>query len=280
MGTLDGQVAIVTGAARGQGRSHALALAREGASVVICDIGAADIATLPYPVGSEAELAETAALIAEAGADSITVVADLREPDDVARLVQATLDRYDRIDIAVLNHGIATYGPLAEMSDQVWRETMDSNLHSFFACSKAIVPHMIERQYGRIVMTSSGLARGGSASVCHYVATKWGVIGLAKSLAAEVARSGITVNCVLPAITRTPMILHDTIYKLFRPDLSEPTVEDFKQAVIDYVHPVGVPWVEPEDITGAVAYLVSDEARYVTGSTVHVSAGHGVITSA
>ena len=245
---------------------------------MICDIGAKEIHRLPYPLGSESELEETRRLIEEEGGSAVAITADLRDPAAVRHVVQ-TAEDLGGLDIAVINHAIATYGQIVEIDDEMWRDTLDTNLHSYFYLAREIAPRMAARGHGRIVMTSSGLARGGAANVGHYTAAKWGVIGLMKSVAAEVAASGVTVNCVLPLITHTPMILHEELYRLFRPDLSEPSVEDFKEACINYVHPMRVPWGEPSVITDTVMFLVSDAASLITGSALHPSGGDAIRTS-
>ncbi len=277
MGRLEGRIAVITGGARGQGRSHALAAAREGADIVVCDL-AAPMPTLPYKTATEADLAETVRLVEDLDRRCVGVKADVRDPAQVQQVVDAAISEFGQIDILLSNAGIGYYYELTETSDEAWQDTIDVNLTGSFNVTRAVLPHMIERQYGRIVYTSSGVARMGIPTLGPYVASKWGVLGLMKSVAIEVAHDGITVNAVLPATVNTPMIKHDAMYGLFRPDLEHPTLEDMIPALSEF-NLQGVPWVEPEDITYAVMCLVTEEARYMTGGGVDMGAGATALTS-
>lgn len=175
MGTLDGKVAVITGGARGQGRAHAVRLAREGADIVICDIGE-PIDTVAYPMGSDAELAETADLVRKEGCRALAVRADVRSIAEMHALAERAVAEFGRIDILLANAGVAGSSPIARMSDQQWRDMIDVNLTGVFHSFRAVVPHMIERGYGRIVATSSIVARMGGTNSGHYTAAKWGVI--------------------------------------------------------------------------------------------------------
>ncbi len=277
MGKLEGRVAIVTGGGRAQGRSHALAAAREGADIVVCDI-AAPIRGIQYVASTEADLAETVRLVEELDRRCVGVKADVRDPAQVQQVVDAAISEFGQIDILVSNAGVTYYYEILDTTDEVWQDEIDINLTGSFNVTRAVLPHMIERQYGRIVYTSSGVARMGIPTIGPYVATKWGVLGLMKSVAIEVAHDGITVNAVLPATVNTPMIQHEALYKLFRPDLEHPTAEDAIPALSEF-NLQGVPWVEVEDITYAVMCLVTEEARYMTGGGVDVGAGATALTS-
>jgi SDR family mycofactocin-dependent oxidoreductase len=277
MGKLEGRVAIITGGARGQGRSHALAAAREGADIVVCDI-AAPIRGLQYVAATDADLAETVRLVEDLDRRCVGVKADVRDPVQVQRVVDAAISEFGKIDILMSNAGVTYYYEIMDTTDQVWQDTIDINLTGSFNVTRAVLPHMIERQYGRIVYTSSGVARMGIPTLGPYVASKWGVLGLMKSVAMEVAHDGITVNAVLPATVNTPMIQHEALYRLFRPDLENPTAEDAIPALSEF-NLQGVPWVETEDITYAVMCLVTEEARYMTGGGIDVGAGATAVTS-
>ncbi len=277
MGKLEGRVAIVTGGGRAQGRSHALAAAREGADIVVCDI-AAPIRGIQYVASTEADLAETVRLVEELDRRCVGVKADVRDPAQVQQVVDAAISEFGQIDILVSNAGVTYYHEILDTTDEVWQDEIDINLTGSFNVTRAVLPHMIERQYGRIVYTSSGVARMGIPTIGPYVATKWGVLGLMKSVAIEVAHDGITVNAVLPATVNTPMIQHEALYKLFRPDLEHPTAEDAIPALSEF-NLQGVPWVEVEDITYAVMCLVTEEARYMTGGGIDVGAGATALTS-
>lgn len=271
MGKLDGQVAFITGGARGQGRSHALALAGEGADVAICDI-AAQLETVPYPLASEDDLAETVRQVEALGRRCVAVKADVRSTEQVEGAVEEALAELGRIDILLANAGVCGFGPFWEISDQMWDEMVDTDLTGVFKSMRAVVPHMIDRGYGRIVATSSMGGRMGNPNLAHYVAAKWGVIGLVKTLALEVADKGITVNAVCPATVDTEMVHNDALYGLFAPDIESPTKEQVEPRYTA-MNPIPVPWTPPEEISAAVMYLVSAEARLVTGTTLDVCMG-------
>ncbi len=267
---LAGRVALITGGARGQGRAHALALSAAGASVVVCDI-ADQISTVPYPMGTTADLNETVELVAKNGGTAHAMATDIRDPDQVERTVAETLDMFDRIDILVANAGICAFSPFGHISDQGWRDMIDTNLTGTFNCLRAVLGPMTTQGYGRVVATSSMAGRGGIQNLAHYCASKWGVIGLVKSFAIEVAGLGITANVICPSTVATPMVLNDATYELFCPDVEAPTLDDAKPRFLRG-NRLGVPWCEPDVISKALLYLVTDEG-YVTGTTLEVSLG-------
>jgi SDR family mycofactocin-dependent oxidoreductase len=269
MGQLTGRVAIVTGAARGQGRAQAVALAGAGATVVASDISATGAGTVDYPLGTSADLAETVELIRSAGGSASAAVADIRATADVDRLVESTVAGHGRIDIFVANAGICGHAALADISDEVWHDMIDTNLGGTFRCVRAVVPHMRRQRYGRVVAISSGAGRAGMATLGHYAASKWGVIGLIKSLALEVAADGITANVVCPGAVSTPMIHNDATYRLFRPDLERPTLDDVRPSFAAR-NPMGVPWLEPEDVARAVLFFATDPGR-TSGAVLDLS---------
>ncbi len=271
MGKLDEQVAFITGGARGQGRSHALALAREGADIAICDI-AAPIETVPYPLASEEDLAETVRQVEALGRRCVSVKADVRSSEEIEGAVSEALAELGRIDILLANAGVCGFGKFWEISDQMWEDMVGTDLTGVFKSMRAVVPQMIERGYGRIVATSSMGGRMGNPNLAHYVAAKWGVIGLVKTLALEVADKGITVNAVCPATVDTEMVHNDALYGLFAPDLESPSKADVEPRYTA-MNPVPEPWTPPEEISAAVLYLVSAEARMVTGTTLDVCMG-------
>lgn len=267
---LDGQVAIITGGARGQGRSHALALAALGARIVVCDVPAPMI-SVTYPLGTAEDLAETVELVKKAGGTAVAVPADVRNAADIACVAGRAMDEFGQIDILVANAGIATSGKLWDLSDEAWRETIDTNLTGAFHALRAVVPHMRARRYGRIVVTSSLGGRVGLPNISHYAASKWGLIGLAKSLALEVVAEGITVNLVCPTTVRTPMVLNEATYRLFAPDVDQITDEIVAERM-GLHHPVPRPWIEPEDVTREVVHLVT-EGGNITGAVVEIGLG-------
>ena len=271
MGKLDGKVAVITGGARGQGRSHAVTLAREGADIVICDI-ASQIDTVPYPMATSADMEETVRLVEDLDRRCVAVQADVRDGAQMQAVVDRVLSEFGKVDILLANAGISSTSTVVDMTDEQWRDMIDTNLTGVFNSIRAVLPHMIERRSGRIVATASMAGRVGMPNIAHYVAAKWGVIGLVKSVAMEVAQYGITVNAVCPTTVNTPMIHNDATYKLFRPDLENPTADD-ALAAFSSLNVLPIPWVEPEDISNAILFLISDDARYITGTAVEVAAG-------
>lgn len=261
MGSLDGKVALVTGGARGQGRSHALALAAEGADIVIWDVPE-PMSSPTYPLGTQEDLDLTAKLVGEQGRRCVAMALDVRDGGLVASGVQSLVDEFGRLDVAVVNHGIVTTGPLVDVTDDAWRELVDTNLTGVFNTLRAVVPPMQRQQWGRIVVTSSMGGRMGIKGQSAYNATKWGVIGLTKSLALELAREGVTVNIVAPCTVRTPMVQP-------YPD-QEPPDEIIRQ--FTRVNPIPEPWIEAEHVTRAVMYLVQDPG-VLTGTIMDVSLG-------
>jgi SDR family mycofactocin-dependent oxidoreductase len=271
MGAVEGRVALVTGAARGQGRAHAIALAAEGADIVVTDL-CADIATVPYPLGTQAELAETVALVEATGRRCLAMTADVRDSDAMGLVVDAALDAFGTIDICVANAGVTGYGRFHELDDQTWNDMIDVDLTGTFKTIRAVVPTMLERRYGRIIATSSMAGRMGNANLAHYVAAKWGVIGMVKSLAMEVANKGITVNAVAPAAVDTPMLHNEAMYRLFCPDMDGPTREDVTPRY-QAMNRLGVAWMDPSEVSRAVLFVAADAAGAMTGQVIEVSLG-------
>src|SRR6266700_1012536 len=208
-GRIDGKVAFITGAARGQGRGHAVRLAQAGADIIV-----------------------------------------------------------------VANAGIGALGAsLAQMTQKTWQDTIDINLTGVWLTAKAGIPHLIAGgRGGSIVLTSSVGGVKGMEGAGHYVAAKHGVVGLMRTLALEMAHHKIRVNTIMPTQVNTPMAVNEGTFRLFRPDLENPTIDDFAAASA-MTNPLQVPWMEPEDISNAVLFLACDESRYITGVALPVDAG-------
>jgi SDR family mycofactocin-dependent oxidoreductase len=268
---LDEQVAFISGGARGQGRSHALALAREGADIAICDI-AAPVASVPYPLADEDDLWETKRQVEELGRRCYAVVADVRSTIEIETAVAGAIAELGRLDIVLANAGVCGFGAFAEITDEMWDDMIGIDLTGVFKTLRATVPHLVERGGGRIVATSSMGGKMGNPNLAHYVAAKWGVIGLVKTLALEVADKGVTVNAVCPATVDTEMVHNDALYGLFAPDLEHPTKADVEPRYTA-MNPVPAPWTPVEEISAAILYLVSPPARMVTGTTLDVCMG-------
>lgn len=269
-GALDGQVALVTGAARGQGRAHAHALARAGATVIACDI-AAQIASVPYPLASPDDLDETVTSIRADGGRAHAEIVDVRDSAAVDGVVERILGTHGRVDILVANAGICGYKPVTQIDDQTWLDMIATNLTGAFHCIRAVLPPMTARGYGRIVAISSGAGRAGMANLAHYSASKWGLIGLVKTVALETARDGITANVVCPTTVATPMVVNDATFGVFCPELAAPTRADVEPRLAG-MSPMRVPWLQPEDVTRAVLYLVTDPGC-TSGAVLDVNLG-------
>jgi SDR family mycofactocin-dependent oxidoreductase len=271
VGKLDGKVALITGGARGQGRTHALTLAREGADIVICDI-AAQLPTVPYPLATLDDLAETARLVEALGRRCLAAQADVRDGAQMRSVVERGLAELGRIDILLANAGIESFGRAWELTDAQWDEMIGVNLTGAWQSCKAVIPHMIERRQGAIVITSSIAGLKGLPNNAHYVAAKHGVVGLMRTLAIELAPYGIRVNTVHPSSVDTPIIKNQAMYTLFSGGRPDATLEEVEPAFRS-LNLLPIPWMQPEDISNAILWLVSDDARYVTGVTLPIDAG-------
>jgi len=271
-GLLAGQVAVVTGAARGQGRSHALALAREGASIIALD-ACAPIATVPYPLSAKADLETTAEQVEALGSRVVHGVIDVRDLAEMDQFIRDAVADLGRLDIVCANAGISTPSPTLEMTEETWQTTIDINLTGVWKTCKATVPHIVAgNRGGSVIITSSSATAMISRNIAHYTASKHGLIGFMRVLAKELAPYRIRVNTLHPTGVNTPMILNEPMYRLFRPDLADPTREDFEASARSH-HALGVSAVEPEDVSAAVIYLAGPSGRYVTGSTFMLDAG-------
>ena len=271
-GLLAGQVAVITGAARGQGRSHALALAREGASIIALD-ACTPIATVPYPLPGKEDLEDTAEQVAALGGRVIHGVVDVRDLAGMERFISDAVGTFGRLDIVCANAGISTPSPTLTMTEETWQTTIDINLTGVWKTCKATVPHIVAGgRGGAVIITSSAATAMISGNIAHYTASKHGLIGFMRVLAKELAPHRIRVNTLHPTGVQTPMILNEPMYRLFRPDLENPGREDFESTARSH-HALGVSSVEPQDVSAAVIYLAAASGRYVTGSTFMLDAG-------
>ncbi len=268
---LAGRVALITGAGRGQGRSHAVALARLGADVAVCDI-CADLPAAGYRLATPGDLAETARLVEDAGRRALHAVVDVRDLEAVTAFTDIAVDELGSVDIAIANAGISAIIGVDAMTTDEWHQVVDTNLSGTFNVIRAASPHMKSRGFGRIVGVSSMLGRQGAPFVSAYATSKWGIIGLCKSAAIELAGDGITVNVVAPGNVATQMIHNERLYALMRPDLEHPTAEDVA-SVMASLHVQPVPWLEAEEITDVVVFLVGETGRHITGTVIDIDAG-------
>jgi SDR family mycofactocin-dependent oxidoreductase len=271
-GKFEGKVAFITGAARGQGRSHAIRLAQQGADIVAFDI-CAQIDTVSYAMSTPQDLEETRRLVEGVGGRLIPVIGDVRDANALAAAVEVAMTDFGRIDIVSANAGIASMMPATDLDDKAWQDVIDINLGGVWKTVKATAPAMIAAgNGGSVILTSSFCGVRGVPNTVHYTAAKHGVLGAMKTLANELGRHGIRVNAVAPGMVWTPMIDNPAYFELFCPEVVDPTKEDLDPVARSLVA-LDVPWLEPEDITNAVLWLASDEARYITGVCISVDAG-------
>jgi (+)-trans-carveol dehydrogenase len=268
----EGKVAFITGAARGQGRSHAVRLAQQGADIIAVDI-CHDVAGA-LPMATPDDLAETVKLVEALDRRIIATEADVRDAGALQAAVDGGVAQLGRLDIVIANAGIASIGgQVDKMALDNWKDTIDINLSGLFNTARAGVPHIIEGgRGGAIVLTSSVGGMHALPNMSHYVSAKHGVIGLMRSLAVELGQFNIRVNSVLPTNVNTPMFMNEGTFRLFRPDLENPGPDDVAP-VAQMMHVLPTGWVEPEDVSNAILFLVSDEARFITGVPLPVDAG-------
>ena len=275
MGLVDRKVALVTGAGRGQGRSHALKLAAEGADVIAVDIGGGQVETISYALASEADLDTTVSAIESMGRRAVKAVADVRSLSELQAAVDAGLAELGKIDIVCANAGIGSWAVAWEMTEQQWKDMIDINLTGVFNATRAALPSMVERgEGGSVVLTSSTAGLRAYANTAHYTAAKHGVIGLMKVLAQEAGPHRIRVNAVCPTTVRTPLVINDSTFELFAPHLENPTEDDVREPFESLNILPGVAWIEPEDVSDAVLFLCSDAAKYITGVALPIDAGN------
>lgn len=272
-GRVEGKVAFITGAARGQGRSHAARLAQEGADIIAVDI-CKPIAGVQAPPSTPEDLAETVDIVKGLGRRIYAAETDVRDFAALRAAVDAGVAHFGRLDIVVANAAIGNGGArLDRTSRQEWDLLMGVNLTGVWKTVKAAVPHVLAGERGgSIILTSSVAGLKGYPRMGAYSATKHGVVGLMRAFAVELGQHHIRVNSVHPSNVNTPMFINDSIMRMFRPDLEHPGPDDMRP-IGEMMHVLPVAWVEPEDIANAVLFLASDEARYITGLTLTVDAG-------
>ena len=272
-GRVAGKVAFVTGAARGQGRGHAVRLAQEGADIIAVDI-CQPFADSPAPPATPEDLTETADLVKALNRRIVTAEVDVRDYDTLKVAVDSGVEQLGGLDIIVANAGIGTGGVrLDRMDEALWQEMIDVNLSGVWKSVKAGVPHLVSGgRGGSIILTSSVAGLKAYPHTGHYVAAKHGVVGLMRSFAVELGAQSIRVNSVHPTHVNTPLLINETTFRLFRPDLENPGPDDLAP-VCQTFHTLPIPWVTPEDISNAVLFLASDEARYITGVALPIDAG-------
>ena len=248
MSGLKGKVAIVTGSSRGIGKAIARRFANEGARVTVNGVRNRDRAD------------EVMAAIGTSGGNAITVMADVSMRDDADRLIAETIDAFGQVDILVSNAGVVIDKPYVKSTAEDWTHAIENNLHGFFNVTQAVLPHMLERGYGRIIATGSCItevADFGKNRFAVCTASKGGIVSMLKPIAAEVARQGITVNAVSPGYIATEML----------GEIAPAGLEEALRLV-----PMRR-YGKPEEIAAAMAFLASDDAAYITGQTIRVNGG-------
>ena len=276
MGRAAGKVALITGAARGQGRSHALRLAEEGADIIAFD-AAGPVPSQGAPAASVADLDETVRQVEKLDRRIVAHRADASDLDAVTAVLDHGLTEFGRVDIVVANAGVqGNPAPIAQTSAEEWQGVLATNLTGVFNTVRAAVPHLIDGgRGGSISLVSSSIALRAQPGLGPYGSSKTGVIGLMRALALELGEHSIRVNSIHPTTVNTPMLINDINFRLFRPDLENPQVDDVVP-VYRTLNVLPVPWVEAEDIANAVIFLASDEGRYITGVALPVDAGYAL----
>ena len=271
MGRLHGKVAVITGGARGQGRSHAIGLAQDGADIAICDVDTG-LTTTPYATATAQDLVESEALVSATGRRCLAATVDVRDRDGMRAFVARVASELGSIDIVVANAGIINYAPLWEFTDEQWDEVLDTNLTGVWNTVRACVPHLIDQgRGGSIVLISSTAGLVAVPGSVAYTVSKHGVVGLMRSLAVELGRFGIRANAIHPTSVRTPMVENQATRDLFAGH--EGGTAEVQEAISERLNLLPVAFVDPSDVTNAVRYLVSDDARWVTGTSLKVDAG-------
>jgi SDR family mycofactocin-dependent oxidoreductase len=271
-GRVEGKVAFITGAARGQGRSHAVRLAEEGADIIAVDV-CNQIESVPYPMATPEDLTETVRLVEALDRRIVAVRADVRDGDALKAVLDDGVSQLGRLDIVSVNAGIYTLGQAVDLSHQEWKDVIDVNLTGAWNTARMAIPHLTAgARGGSIVFTGSSTALRTHQNTAHYTSTKAGIVGLMRTLALELAPHFIRVNAIHPAGVDTPMIQNEATYRRFRPDVENLTREEFAEAHQGLML-LPIPWMDPVDISNALLFLASDESRYITGVELPVDAG-------
>lgn len=271
-GRVEGKVAFITGAARGQGRAHAVRLAAEGADIIAVDL-CAQAETVQYPMATPEDLDETVRQVEALGRGILAVKADVRDLAELCRVVDEGVSRFGRLDIVVGNAGISAPTAMVDMTEEIWDTMIEVNLTGVWKTVKAALPHLLAGgRGGSIVLTSSLAAQQANDNLAHYSAAKAGLIGFMRVLAREMGPHEIRVNSIHPGFVATPMVMNESKYRLFRPELENPTRADMEELTRSR-HAMPVAAIEAEDVANLVLFLCSDEARYITGTAQIIDAG-------
>ena len=277
-GILEGKVAIVTGAARGIGRSSAVAMAKQGATIVGIDIAGPVSAILDVTPATSAELEETGRLVEAAGAKWHAEALDQRDLGALRAAAQRAVETFGGVDILFANAGIQAFKAILEMEDADWHDQIDVNLTGTMNTIRAVAPHIVKRGGGRIIITSSTQGQHGTKFGSAYSASKWGLFGVMKSAALEFGKHNITVNAVVPGLIDTPLTRHRERYAQAAGDLhSDKSTEELEKMTAEKMSgqtTMGVAFIDPDDIAPAVVFLASDAAKMVSGAAIDVTGGN------
>jgi SDR family mycofactocin-dependent oxidoreductase len=276
MGYFTGKTVLITGAARGQGRSHAIRFADEGANVILVDL-CGDITGVPYRLPGSSDLAATHQAAEDRGVKAHSAVADVRDWREFNNAVRGAIADLGVPDVVVANAGIFTHAAKVwEIQPEDFQAVIDVDLVGVWHTIRATLPDMIERGHGgSVIATVSSAGIRPTRNVSGYSAAKHGVLGLIRSAALELGPYGIRANCVSPGSTNTPMFRSEAMRRLFVPEETDPSEEEFLERSSSFT-PLGNAYVEPDDITEAVLWLASDSARYVTGVNISVDGGSAI----
>jgi NAD(P)-dependent dehydrogenase (short-subunit alcohol dehydrogenase family) len=270
---MSAQTVVITGAARGQGRSHAVAFAELGMRVALLDI-ASQVPSLPYSTGTVDDLEETARLVEDAGGRPLAVRCDVRSTGEVDAAIEKVGAEFGAIDHVVINHGIWSTGSFWDVTEEQWVSTYDVNVHGTWRVMKALAPRLIEQRHGNVVLIGSTSATVPTANYAHYASSKAALVQLAKIFALELGGYGVRVNSVSPGLVDTPMIHFQDVYDRVRPGASR---EDFLAAGHAMTALAGRGFLDPASVTAAVLWLTSEAAKDVTGLDLVVDAGNRLL---
>jgi (+)-trans-carveol dehydrogenase len=250
-------------------------LAQEGADIIAVDL-CAQVASVPYPMATPQDLDQTVKEVEALDRRIVATQVDVRDYDALKQALDDGVAQLGRLDVVSANAGIVSYGRAEELAEQTWQDVIDTDLTGEWHAAKAAIPHLrAGGRGGSIILTSSDAGLKASQNLAHYVAAKHGVIGLMRTLALELAPDFIRVNALAPTTVDTPMVMNEATYRLFRPDLENPTADDMAGPATA-LNVLPIPWVEPVDISNALVFLASDQARYVTGVVLPVDAGAAI----
>jgi SDR family mycofactocin-dependent oxidoreductase len=277
--TLEGRVAVVTGAARGIGRASAVALAYAGADIVGIDIAGPVSDILDFAPATSEDLEETGRQVEDQGGRWLAITADQRDISQIRSAADEIKNTLGRVDIVFANAGIQAFKPILEMEDADWHDQIDVNLNGTANVLRVFAPLLVERGGGRIIVTSSTQGQHGTKEGAAYSASKWGIIGLMKSAALELGAHDITVNAIIPGLIDTALTRHEDRYaQAIAEGGGEPTgdpeqdEQTARESLIKKT-PLGVPWIAPEDVAPLVVFLASDAARMVSGTSFAATGG-------